>query len=397
MNRILYTVTQCKTLLFVLFIGMLAAQQAHANRAESMDNMIEGRILSLGSSVDVKYSPEVKKRIKQYIKTQRKTSEILLGRSSLYFPTFERILGEKGLPDDLKYLSVVESGLKAAATSRSGAAGLWQFMRPTGRMMGLKITRTVDERRDIEKSTAAAAEYLYQLYTQFDDWTLAIAAYNCGPGNMRKAIRKSGGKRNFWEIEKYLPRETRNYVPKFIAMTYVMNYYYDHDLIPVMPDASLVNTSRARVFEEINLKKLSTDLDIELTTMRILNPSFIRNYIPKSDEGKYYLVLPTPEMRIVAGQYHVLAELPLLKEKKQEIVKEQRAIVEIATIPAAEYITAAHENAPTQLRPTFVHPVAWSSHRQEQHKAKPEVYKINQDKRTISSLGKMIKNSLIKA
>ena len=164
-----------------------------------------------------------------------------------------------------------------------------------------------------------------------------------------------------------------------------------------MPDASLVNTSRARVFEEINLKKLSTDLDIELTTMRILNPSFIRNYIPKSDEGKYYLVLPTPEMRIVAGQYHVLAELPLLKEKKQEIVKEQRAIVEIATIPAAEYITAAHENAPTQLRPTFVHPVAWSSHRQEQHKAKPEVYKINQDKRTISSLGKMIKNSLIKA
>jgi len=360
-------------------------------------NRILYTVLSLGSSVDVKYSPEVKKRIKQYIKSQRKTSEILIGRSSLYFPTFERILREKGLPDDLKYLSVVESGLKAAATSRSGAAGLWQFMRPTGRMMGLKITRTVDERRDIEKSTVAAADYLYQLYTKFDDWTLAIAAYNCGPGNMRKAIRKSGGKRNFWEIEKYLPRETRNYVPKFIAMTYVMNYYYDHDLIPVMPDETLINTSRARVFEEINLKKLSTDLDIELATMRILNPSFVRNYIPKSEDGKYYLVLPTDEMRIVAGQYHVLAELPLLEEEKKEEVIEKRSIVEVAAIPSAMYIKAENTNGSSQLRPNYVHPVAWSPTRKKQPKSKPEVYKINSEKRTISSIGAVIKNSLIKA
>ena len=223
MNRIIYTVTQCKAILLALLIGVLVFPESYGNTTSELDVTIENRLMSLGSSVDAQYNSEVKKRIHQYTVRQKKTTEILIGRSSIYFNQFEDILREKGLPQDLKFLSVIESGLKPAATSRSGAAGLWQFMRPTGRMMGLKITRNIDERRDVEKSTAAAADYLLHLYERFDDWTLAIAAYNCGPGNMRKAIKKSGS-REYLELMKYLPKQTQNYVAKFTAMIYIMHY-----------------------------------------------------------------------------------------------------------------------------------------------------------------------------
>ena len=209
MNKIFHTALRYNVMLIALFLGLSTVPEAKGNVSNDMHKEIADRIHSLGSSVEIQYSREVRNRINQYLSRQASMSEVLIGRSKIYFPTFEHILREKGLPTDLKYLSVVESGLKPDATSRSGAAGLWQFMRPTGRMMGLKISRTIDERRDVEKSTAAAADYLLKLYNQFDDWTLAIAAYNCGPCNMRKAIRRSGGNKSFWEIKKYLPKETR--------------------------------------------------------------------------------------------------------------------------------------------------------------------------------------------
>jgi hypothetical protein len=322
-------------------------------------------------------------------------SEVLIGRSKIYFPTFEHILREKGLPTDLKYLSVVESGLKPDATSRSGAAGLWQFMRPTGRMMGLKISRTIDERRDVEKSTAAAADYLLKLYNQFDDWTLAIAAYNCGPGNMRKAIRRSGGKKSFWEIKKYLPKETREYVPKFIAITYVMNYYYEHDLMPEIPNQDLINTSTAKVYESINLKALSRELDLELSMMRTLNPSFIRNVIPKSEDGKYNLVLPTPEMRIVAGKYNVLAALPLLENRKEEEKEEYiaRPTIEIRNIPQAQYINNDTDGGPMKIKSLYAQTVAFGGRRNKKYKFKPDSYKMDDRKYTIMSLHHMMKST----
>jgi len=361
----------------------------------SMDRTIENRIFSLGSSVDVKYNAEVKRRVRQYTIKQRSMSEVLLGRSSIYFPVFEDIFMEKGIPLDLKFLSVVESGLRPKATSKSGAAGLWQFMRPTGRMMGLKINRTIDERRDIIKSTEAAADYLLHLYERFDDWTLAIAAYNCGPGNLRKAIRKSGGKRNFWEIKKYLPKETREYVPKFIAMSYVMNYYYEHDLVPDVPNEDLIHTSTAQVFEKINLRKLSEELDIELSVLRTLNPSYIRNFIPKTDEGLYNLVLPTPEMRLVAQNYHVLATLPKLKEKNKDMIAESdiniRPLLIIDEIPSALFIGSEGKNAPAQLRSLRAHPVRLGNE-DDVLIYRPDAYKMSEKKYSITYLDHIIRN-----
>ncbi|MDF1696583.1 MAG: lytic transglycosylase domain-containing protein [Saprospiraceae bacterium] len=396
MNRIKYIAMQYKVILIALFLGSALPLQAEGSVVLS-DKTIENRIFSLGSSVDVQYNAEVKRRIKQYTVKQRAMSEILLGRSSIYFPLFEKVFETKGLPEDLKYLSVVESGLRPVATSRSGAAGLWQFMRPTGRMMGLKINRTIDERRDIEKSTAAAADYLLYLYERFDDWTLAIAAYNCGPGNLRKAIRKSGGKRSFWEIKKYLPKETREYVPKFIAISYVMKYYYEHDLVPEIPNEDLINTSSAQVFETINLKKLSKELDIELKVMKTLNPSYIRNYIPKSEDGIYNLVLPTTEMRLVAQKYHVLAELPELKEQITEDIAEantisKRSFITIEKIPSALYLSSDGENPPNQLKPLRAYSVRLGND-EDYLDYRPDAYKIDDKKYSISYLNHIIKGS----
>lgn len=394
MNRIKYIAQQYKLILIALFLGCSVLLNAETSDA-SMDRTIENRIFNLGSSVDVKYNAEVKRRIKQYTVNQRSMSEVLLGRSSIYFPVFENIFQEKGLPLDLKYLSVVESGLRPIATSRSGAAGLWQFMRPTGRMMGLKINRTIDERRDVEKSTEAAAEYLLHLYERFDDWTLAIAAYNCGPGNLRKAIRKSGGKRNFWEIKKYLPKETREYVPKFIAISYVMNYYYEHDLVPDIPHENLVNTSSAQVFEKINLRKLSQELGIEMSVLKTLNASYIRNYIPQSEEGIYNLVLPTTEMRLVAQNYHVLAALPELKEKNKESIAEaenyMRPMISIDEIPSSLFIGTDEKNTPSQVRSLRAYQVRLGS--DEQYLIyRPDVYKMGEKKYSISYLDHIIRN-----
>ena len=396
MNRIFHTARQCKVIFLVLFVGLSTFHVTFGNVATEKPKTIEDRALSLGSSVEIQYSLEVKKRINQYVGSQRKMSEILIGRSRIYFPTFEQILIEKGLPADLKYLSVVESGLKPSATSRSGAAGLWQFMRPTGRMMGLKISINVDERRDVEKSTKAAADYLLKLYNQFDDWTLAIAAYNCGPGNMRKAIRKSGGKKSFWEVMEYLPRETREYVPKFIAVTYLMNYYNEHNLMPAIPNQDLINTSTAKVYESLNLNSLSKELDIELRTMRTLNPSFIRNYIPKSVDGKYNLVLPTPEMRIVAKKYNVLAMLPKLEEKKtkeEAILNITRPSIAILNIPHAQYISKDMGGQPSKVQSMFVHTVALGRKRDKEYDYMPNAYKVDRRKYTIASIINIVKSA----
>ncbi len=395
MNKIFHTALRYNVMLIALFLGLSTVPEANGNVSNDMHKEIADRIHSLGSSVEIQYSREVRNRINQYLSRQASMSEVLIGRSKIYFPTFEHILREKGLPTDLKYLSVVESGLKPDATSRSGAAGLWQFMRPTGRMMGLKISRTVDERRDVEKSTAAAADYLLKLYNQFDDWTLAIAAYNCGPGNMRKAIRRSGGKKSFWEIKKYLPKETREYVPKFIAITYVMNYYYEHDLMPEIPNQDLINTSTAKVYESINLKALSRELDLELSMMRTLNPSFIRNVIPKSEDGKYNLVLPTPEMRIVAGKYNVLAALPLLEKRKEEEKEEYiaRPTIEIRNIPQAQYINNDTDGGPMKIKSLYAQTVAFGGRRNKKYKFKPDSYKMDDRKYTIMSLHHMMKST----
>jgi len=212
---------------------------------------------------------------------------------------------------------------------------------------------------------------------------------------MRKAIRKSGGKKSFWEVKRYLPRETREYVPKFIAMTYVMNYYYEHDIMPTVPNEDLMNTSSARVFESINLYKLSKELNIELATMKTLNPSFIRNYIPKSKDGIYNLVLPTPEMRIVAEKYHVLAELPVLKKRNEEVLVNNitRPMIEIKLIPAAQYISNDTGGKLPRVESVYAHAVALGKNREKHFDYKPEAYKIDDQKYTIAILADMVKEA----
>lgn len=343
MNIVFNSIERTIVMLGILLLTLLPLQM-HAE--ENTDADIENRVISLNTSVDVRYTKEVSKRIRQFTVTQRQASNVMLGRVNIYFPLFERVLRERGLPEDLKYLAVIESGLNPQATSRSGAAGLWQFMKPTARMQGLKVNKYLDERRDPEQSTHAAADYLEYLYDSFNDWTLALAAYNCGPGNVRKAIRRSGGKTSYWDIQRYLPRETRHYIPKFIAMTYMMNYYYMHDLYPELPSNDLIHTQTAKVYDAITLKKLSKELNIDYNTLRLLNAKYIRGYIPKNTSGRYTITLPYEAMYTMMEKYEISIQESIYDTKPEEPteivvekpkVVQKRATVHVPHIPKVWY------------------------------------------------------------
>lgn len=281
----------CFTLIIIFFSFVLQGK----GMDPKMDSEIKNRVESLNSSLSVQYNDVVKDKIWSLIHSHKRVSEAMIGKSSIYFPLIEGALREKNLPEDLKFLAVIESGLNPTAVSRASAAGLWQFMRPTARYVGLKITKAVDERKDPIKSTYAALDYLTKLHDSFGDWTLALAAYNCGPGNVRKAIRKSGGVKDYWIISKYLPRETRNYVPKVIAMHYVMNYYYLHDINPIVIDDNRKFTASVKIFDKTQLKSIAEEYNIEFDLIKELNPSFLKNFIPQS-EGKHYLTLPEAKL-----------------------------------------------------------------------------------------------------
>jgi membrane-bound lytic murein transglycosylase D len=196
------------------------------------DQDIKNRLSLLESEIPLDYNEQVRPYIDLYTVRKRKLLAKVLTLSKLYFPTIEEIFDREGIPLEMKYLAVIESALNHAATSPVGAAGMWQFMAPTGHMYGLKTTNNLDERRDFIKSTEASVKYFKNSYRVYGDWLLVIASYNCGVGNVNKAIRKSGGKRNFWAIMPYLPRETRGYVPAFIAAAYAMNYASEHNIYP---------------------------------------------------------------------------------------------------------------------------------------------------------------------
>ncbi len=272
------------------------------------------KVMSLGGDIDFKYTPEVRKYIKTYTKNGRTSSELILGKIPVYFPVFEKILEEKNLPRGLKILAIVESHLNVDAYSKAGAAGLWQFIKGTAKNYHLKVRTNFDERYDVERSTRAALSFLNDLYTEFGDWTLALAAYNCGAGNVRKAIRRSGGKKNFWEIKRYLPRETRNYVPKFIAISFMIEHYKEYNLLPQMPDKSLFSTAEARVYKHMNFRKISDITGISLSIIKKLNGAYRKNYIPMNSHG-YKLVLPKSALFTL---------LEFEKYDKVEFVKENK-------------------------------------------------------------------------
>ncbi len=255
------------------------------------DTELRARLQKLDSDISTpRLTPAVKSYINTYTIKRRDKTEAMLGRTAMYFPIFEEYLRETQMPDDLKYLSVVESALDSMARSRSGAVGLWQFMPPTGRENGLKINSSIDERRDPHKATKAALKYLLKQYKRYGNWELALAAYNGGPGRVNRAIKR-GRSKNFWRIQRYLPKETRNYVPAFIAATYVVNFYHLHNLSPAYPSADLQFTEKIKIYKRLSFHEIANVTGTPMDIIKRLNPSYKRNYIPANRKGSN-LVLP---------------------------------------------------------------------------------------------------------
>jgi membrane-bound lytic murein transglycosylase D len=253
------------------------------------DAELRERLSTLSSCVDLRIDGVVKGYIKTYVELKTEKARTMLGKRLTYFPLYEEKFKEYGVPADLKYLSVVESALNPKAVSRVGATGLWQFMPSTGSEYGLRTNSAVEDRSNPVKSTDAAARHLRDLYKQFDDWALALAAYNSGAGRVNAAIKRSGS-RNFWKLQRFLPLETRNYVPAFIAATYICNYFYEHGLDPHDPDMDQQITAYVNVYEGISFRDIADATGISYAVVKDLNPGFKRDYVPPTNDGHYVVV-----------------------------------------------------------------------------------------------------------
>ena len=243
------------------------------------DSIYRMRMSRMMTVIPMTYNETVRKCIDLYTGSRRKTLRYIMGMANFYFPMMEQILDANGLPLELKFLAVVESALKPAAQSRVGASGLWQFMLPTGKNYGLEINSLIDERLDPEKATEAACRYFKDMYNRYDDWYLTLASYNCGPGGVDRAILRAGGSKDFWKIYPHLPRETRTYVPLFIAAAYVMTYHCDHNICPVSSNFS-VATDTIMVERALHFDQVADILQIDKEAVRFYNPQYKREIIP---------------------------------------------------------------------------------------------------------------------
>jgi membrane-bound lytic murein transglycosylase D len=243
------------------------------------DSIYRQRLERLPHIIPMTYNETVRRFIDFYATKREKLVQYMLGAANYYFPIIEPILEQHGLPQELKYLPIVESALNPGAVSRVGAGGLWQFMLTTGKIYGLEINSLIDERCDPVKSTEAACRYFKEMYDTYGDWHLALASFNCGRGNVHKAIRRSGGKKTFWEIYPYLPRETRAYVPLFIAANYIMNYHQAHHIRPVAPGLPL-NTDTLMISQMLHFEQITDLLKVDINTLRLLNPQYRRDIVP---------------------------------------------------------------------------------------------------------------------
>lgn len=270
------------------------------NKTYPKETYIE-RLSRLPNVMEMPYNNIVQQFIDRYTGRLRHSVSYMLGASNFYTPIFEEALEAYGLPLELKYLPVIESALNPMATSHAGAAGLWQFMVATGKQYGLEVNSLVDERRDPVKSSFAAARYLKDLYNIFGDWSLVIAAYNCGPENINKAIHRAGGEADYWKIYPYLPRETRGYVPAFIAANYVMNYYCEHNICPMRTQLP-AKTDTIIVNKDVHLKQIAEVCGIDIDELRTLNPQYRRDIVNGSNKPSIIRMPATATNTFIANE-----------------------------------------------------------------------------------------------
>ena len=253
------------------------------------------------SPFNIEYNQGLENIIKSFLKNRKKSFERLMGFSEYYFPIFEEALAKQNVPLEIKYLAVVESALNPRAISKMGATGLWQFMYHTGKQYGLKIDSYIDERSDPLKSSAAATQYMTNMYKMFGDWDLVLASYNSGPGNVAKAIRRSGGQKNYWNIRKNLPKETQGYVPAFLATMYLYEYHKEHGIVPQRAAVKHFATDTIRIKQQITFKQLGDLLDVPIAQLQLLNPSYKLNIVPFYNDENHYLRLPQDKVAIFAS------------------------------------------------------------------------------------------------
>ncbi len=311
------------------------------------DSIYEHRIEALNRETpfQLTYNREVKSYINLYAVKKPKLTAKMLGLAEIYFPMFEEALDKYNMPLEIKYLAIVESALNPSAGSHMGAKGLWQFMYGTGKVYGLKVTSLVDDRYDPYKSTIAACEHLTDLYDIYNDWSLALAAYNSGAGNVNRAIRRAGGTKNYWAVWPFLPRETRGYVPAFIAVNYVMNYAPEHNIYPMRPSMFYYDIDTVTVNDVLAFDQLNEMLGIPIDELKFLNPQFKMKIIPASPEKKYTIRIPRTytasflnnEQQLYAYKTRkgierekLLAEIKKVKDRNIHIVKSGESLGLIA-------------------------------------------------------------------
>ena len=289
---------------------------------------------------DLVYNLRTHAFIKLYANKRRKTTARLLGLQHYYFPMMDELLAKHEMPFELKYLAVIESGLNPKARSRAGAVGLWQFMYATGKMFGLHQNSYMDERMDPIKSTEAALKYLKYLYGMYHKWDLALAAYNCGPGNVNRAMRRSGSTDgNYWDLYPYLPRETRGYVPAFIAVNYIMNNAAAHNIYPVKPKSTYFEMDTVHVTEPVSFEQLAKALDMQIGDIAYFNPTYKLNYIPSYSNKTAILYLPHEKAELFVQNEKTVYALAKKEKpnqgKKTKIFSEDRIVY---TVRSGDYL-----------------------------------------------------------